>query len=164
MKYKVYCQSRKDLEEILEIYSILNKFRLSTIDDSLYVEIKSLEELDDLTCELEYPIIIGNYEEPYIEICDVSSINVKPPVKENELDGGDYDKFIVIKKEYIDDTPAQGQAQLLCEYADARRTIKTGKYDTPKYIVINTDEPYSGEIVNILKKNGHWGKEVDKNA
>lgn len=26
-----------------------------------------------------------------------------------------------------------------------------------KYIVINTDEPYIGEVVEILKRNGHWG-------
>ena len=25
------------------------------------------------------------------------------------------------------------------------------------YIVINTDELYIGEIVEILKRNGHWG-------
>jgi hypothetical protein len=24
------------------------------------------------------------------------------------------------------------------------------------YLVINTDEPYADEIIEILKKNGHW--------
>lgn len=68
-----------------------------------------------------------------------------------------FDKFIVIKREYIEDTAAQNQAELLCDYAQARRTIKTGKIDEPKYLVINIDEPYSEEIINILKNNGHWG-------
>lgn len=26
------------------------------------------------------------------------------------------------------------------------------------YIVINTDEPYIQEIIDVMKKNGHWGK------
>lgn len=26
------------------------------------------------------------------------------------------------------------------------------------YIVINTDEPYASEVVDILKENGHWGE------
>lgn len=25
------------------------------------------------------------------------------------------------------------------------------------YIVINTDEPYADEIIEILKRHGHWG-------
>jgi len=32
-----------------------------------------------------------------------------------------------------------------------------GKPPFNNYIVINTDEPYAHEIVEILKKNGHWG-------
>lgn len=27
----------------------------------------------------------------------------------------------------------------------------------PKYIVINMDEPYVEEVIEILKRNGHWG-------
>jgi len=25
-----------------------------------------------------------------------------------------------------------------------------------EYLVINTDEPYAEEIIEILKRNGHW--------
>jgi hypothetical protein len=25
------------------------------------------------------------------------------------------------------------------------------------YLVINTDEPYADEVIEILKRNGHWG-------
>jgi hypothetical protein len=32
-----------------------------------------------------------------------------------------------------------------------------GKPATNKYIVINTDEPYIQEIIDIMKKHGHWG-------
>lgn len=26
-----------------------------------------------------------------------------------------------------------------------------------EYLVINTDEPYAEEVIDILKRNGHWG-------
>lgn len=32
----------------------------------------------------------------------------------------------------------------------------TGREPDPRYIVINRDEPYSGNIVEVLKHNGHW--------
>ncbi|MEK8133168.1 hypothetical protein WMW72_35425 [Paenibacillus filicis] len=31
-----------------------------------------------------------------------------------------------------------------------------GKVDN-YYLVINTDEPYADEVVEILKRHGHWG-------
>lgn len=31
-----------------------------------------------------------------------------------------------------------------------------GKSDNT-YLVINTDEPYADEVIEILKRNGHWG-------
>lgn len=34
---------------------------------------------------------------------------------------------------------------------------KDGKEPAPEYIVINTDERYAQEVIEILKKNGHWG-------
>ena len=35
------------------------------------------------------------------------------------------------------------------------RTIQL-KDPEPQYIVINTDEPYIDEIINVMKKHGHW--------
>ena len=32
-----------------------------------------------------------------------------------------------------------------------------GKEPCPEYLVINTDEPYAEEIIEIMKRNGHWG-------
>lgn len=32
-----------------------------------------------------------------------------------------------------------------------------GKKIGNEYLVINTDEPYAGEIIEIMKRNGHWG-------
>lgn len=32
-----------------------------------------------------------------------------------------------------------------------------GKKPFNSYIVINTDEPYVNEVIEIMKRNGHWG-------
>ncbi|MCM3180205.1 hypothetical protein [Cytobacillus horneckiae] len=35
--------------------------------------------------------------------------------------------------------------------------IKEGKKSNNSYVVINLDEPYINEIIEIMKRNGHWG-------
>lgn len=35
------------------------------------------------------------------------------------------------------------------------RAIEGKKENT--YLVINTDEPYADEVIEIMKRNGHWG-------
>lgn len=77
------------------------------------------------------------------------------------LEGGDLDKFIVLKVEDIDKyTGSIIKAALL----KADLLIKSGRERDRKkkdntYLVINTDEPYAPEVVEILKRNGHWGKD-----
>lgn len=44
---------------------------------------------------------------------------------------------------------AQAEIEILRERA--------GKDVAPEYLVINTDEPYAPEIIEILKRNDHWG-------
>jgi len=34
--------------------------------------------------------------------------------------------------------------------------IKFNKKPSNQYLVINIDEPYAGEVIEILKKNRHW--------
>ncbi|WP_054704631.1 hypothetical protein [Bacillus sp. JCM 19041] len=34
---------------------------------------------------------------------------------------------------------------------------KDGKEPFNSYLVINLDEPYADEVIEILKRNGHWG-------
>jgi hypothetical protein len=38
-----------------------------------------------------------------------------------------------------------------------RKREAEGKSTVNQYIVVNSDEPYAGEVRDILKKNGHWG-------
>jgi hypothetical protein len=34
--------------------------------------------------------------------------------------------------------------------------VKKGKKENT-YLVINTDEPYADEVIEIMKRHGHWG-------
>lgn len=36
--------------------------------------------------------------------------------------------------------------------------LNAGKESYPTYLVINTDEPYADEVIEILKRHGHWGE------
>ena len=69
-------------------------------------------------------------------------------------------KHIVVKgddcKKYLDDDALESLLQILLHISKSRK--KDGKSDDNEYIVINTDEPYINEIIEILKKNGHWGE------
>jgi len=47
--------------------------------------------------------------------------------------------------------------KILVIKADAQRTIQTGKITPATYLVINTDEPYADEIIEIMKRYVHWG-------
>lgn len=67
-------------------------------------------------------------------------------------------KFIVIKADDADKyLPLHDRIDLrhiLNQINEGR--IKEGKKEN-NYVVINTDEPYADEVINIMKRNGHWG-------
>ncbi|ASA20915.1 hypothetical protein [Paenibacillus donghaensis] len=74
-----------------------------------------------------------------------------------DITGMDH-KFTVIKNEDI--------ARLAPGYADLLNLILSqialdrmarGKDTAPIHLVINEDEFYAGEVIEILKRNGHWG-------
>ncbi len=75
------------------------------------------------------------------------------------LEGGDFNKFIVVKEEdisrYLNLTKAKEFGFCLDVISNGRR--EEGENPDNKYLVINVDEPYAPEIVEILKRNGHWG-------
>lgn len=63
---------------------------------------------------------------------------------------------VVVKIEDIDKLPKEQMQKmygLLNMIDDAR--AKQGK-TINQYAVVNLDEPYAGEIVEIMKRNGHW--------
>lgn len=69
------------------------------------------------------------------------------------------EKFKVIK---IDDlikyvSPSrQAMLSIILDDIQEGRKAESKNADN-KYLVINTDEPYADEIVEILKRNSHWG-------
>lgn len=70
------------------------------------------------------------------------------------------DKFSVIKHEDISAAGPQAIKAFmkLVELVCYKRAAQ-GKGSENTYLVINTDEPYADEVIDILKRNGHWGEE-----
>ncbi|WP_313413157.1 hypothetical protein [Sedimentibacter sp.] len=79
-------------------------------------------------------------------------------VNMTNLKGGNLDKFTVLKNDDIAKylSPlAKHRLQQLLDVIYRCRTNDNKLLNT--YLVINTDEPYADEVIEILKKNGHWG-------
>lgn len=76
-------------------------------------------------------------------------------------------KFVVIKiddyKKYIN---SDFKGLMLDNDLDDIKAgrLADGKDPSPEYIVINTDEPYIDEIINVLKRHGHWGPQEKGNT
>lgn len=68
------------------------------------------------------------------------------------------DKFTVVKNKDIVKYLSQDQIN---DLANILNTIAKGREVDGKkentYVVINTDEPYAEDVINIMKQNGHWG-------
>ncbi len=70
------------------------------------------------------------------------------------------DKYLVIKRRDIDRYLNDVQERSFWQYVETiqeRKLQDIPDHVQPNYIVINTDEPYADEIVDILQSNGHWG-------
>lgn len=68
-------------------------------------------------------------------------------------------KFIVLKISDINDALNGDEIEeftKLCHRVTKYREQK-GKNPNNEYIVVNIDEPYAPEIIEIMKRNGHWG-------
>ena len=68
-------------------------------------------------------------------------------------------KFVVLKIEdlikYVDSVFKLSMLENdMKDIRDGRKA--DGKNPEPEYLVINADEPYSPDVINILKNNGHW--------
>ena len=76
-----------------------------------------------------------------------------------KLKCGGLNKFIVIKRDDLKHINSSFKVAMLIndlnDISDGRKA--EGKDPCPEYLVINTDEPYAPEVIEILKRNGHWG-------
>lgn len=81
------------------------------------------------------------------------------------LQGRRYRKFIVFKiadfVKYVNSGIKAALLQNDLEDIAAGRKAD-GKAPYPEYIVINMDEPYAPEVIEIMKRYGHWGPEDGK--
>ena len=80
------------------------------------------------------------------------------------LECGGLKKFVVLKIEdisqYLSNTE-QLQLGLIGQKIELGRALDF-KSTNNEYLVINVDEPYAPEIIEILKRNGHWGEQEVK--
>lgn len=69
------------------------------------------------------------------------------------------EKFLVLKNEDLDRYLELGQEDNLYDIVQTVDTgrLVDGKVSDRHYIVINQDEPYADEVIEILKRHGHWG-------
>lgn len=67
-------------------------------------------------------------------------------------------KFVIIKIEDGLKYLTEEDKKKLCEIESKIKLGRANDNLNPnnKYAVVNLDEPYSKEITDIMKKNGHW--------
>lgn len=69
-------------------------------------------------------------------------------------------KFIVLKiEDLIKYVKSPFKLAMLDNDLEDIRTGREadGKKPVNEYLVVNLDEPYAPEIIEIMKRNGHWG-------
>lgn len=69
------------------------------------------------------------------------------------------DKYIVFKSEDIEKYTGNLTKAVLekTAFLIAAGRARDGRLCNHRYAVINLDEPYAPEIIEIMKRNGHWG-------
>ncbi|MEZ2459324.1 hypothetical protein ACBR55_12155 [Salinicoccus roseus] len=67
--------------------------------------------------------------------------------------------FTLIKhpdfRKYCDDTDLENLELMMHKIQIGR--MSDGKNPSNGYIAINYDEPYAEEVIEIMKRHGHWG-------
>jgi hypothetical protein len=68
-------------------------------------------------------------------------------------------KFLVVKQEdilhHLNNFEQKELARLMNKIQMGRKL--SGKENDNFYLVVNTDEPYADQIIEIMKANGHYG-------
>lgn len=70
-------------------------------------------------------------------------------------------KYTVIKNKdietYLTDDEQNTFHGLVEDTIGYTKDVLEARKKQNKYLVINTDEPYAGEVIEIMKRHGHWG-------
>lgn len=56
---------------------------------------------------------------------------------------------------YLDDVEFELFEELFTEIKRGRK--RDGLSNDHTHLIINTDEPYAPEVIEIMKRHGHWG-------
>ena len=74
------------------------------------------------------------------------------------LSGVDFNKYIVIKQEDMTKHASEQDridlSRILKNIRISR--VKFNKKPSNQYLVVNIDEDYAGEVIDILRQNNHW--------
>lgn len=62
---------------------------------------------------------------------------------------------VVLKKADVEMAGVRGRLQTVSELVGMYRK-SMGKNPAPEYIVVNRDEPFADEVIEVLKKHGKW--------
>jgi hypothetical protein len=77
-------------------------------------------------------------------MADITGIETKFTVLKN----GDIEKYL--------HPNLQTELKRLIAYVEGNKAVVENK-EPHTYLVINTDEPYADEVIEIMKRHGHWG-------
>ncbi|MFD2442917.1 hypothetical protein ACFSO7_02855 [Bacillus sp. CGMCC 1.16607] len=65
-------------------------------------------------------------------------------------------KYIVIKNSDVFDADSVARTNLECALDSINKQRKNKGKKENNYLVINVDEPYADEVIEIMKRHGHW--------
>lgn len=71
------------------------------------------------------------------------------------LEDGNFNKFLVVNRKFLQYLSVSDQLSLSKMVEKLNKRLP--KLKRHEYIVINMDEPYADEVIEIMKRNGHWG-------
>lgn len=87
------------------------------------------------------------------QYCGKQVVRVQDPLLR-----GDFNKFIVLGVKDVKNISVEHRINLEHAYNEvSMKRFLRGVTPEPKYLVINTDEPYAQEVIAIMKRNNHWG-------
>lgn len=66
-------------------------------------------------------------------------------------------KYVVIKKSDYFNADSVARTNLECALDSINQDRKQKGKKENSYLVINTYEPYADEVIEIMKRHGHWG-------
>lgn len=70
-------------------------------------------------------------------------------------------KYIVLKRTAVDYVLDESQKSVLQEITRAIDSVHAATGKPPnRYAVVNLDEPYANEVIEIMRRHGHWESEV----